>query len=127
MSSVKFIGPTKTLTTDLEPYIVNPDLVPKRVEISAEPIQEAVERLFEIPQHRSFSSFCPPDVSPKNIFKEGLLPALDIDAAIKSLDTFFKEHGDQQEEILLPLLFKITDLDNLLKEIRNRMQSILPG
>ena len=58
MSSVEFIGPTKTLSTELEPYIKNPELIPNQVEIGFvyEEIQKAVERLFEIPPEKPINS-----------------------------------------------------------------------
>jgi hypothetical protein len=126
MSSVEFIGPTKALALDLEPFIENPEKIPHSVEVGLlEQMQKAVERLFEIPPRGSFASFKePPKFSLKKIFKERIVSDFDIDKAIEIIDEHLEgKEGDNEE--ILAMLYKLIDLDHLLKDIRNRMQSIL--
>lgn len=122
MSSVEFIDPSRGSALDFEPFITLPEQVPSIVELGRlDEMQQAIERLFEVPARTTFASFQEPVIfSLQRLFRRTILDDFNIDEAISKIDSH-----DKEEEKLLHFLCTLAELNNLLEDIRNKMCSLL--
>ena len=109
----------------MQSFIDAPEKVPRRVEIAdlETVLETAVQKLFELDKDGSFATFNPPpNYSLKELFKRQILPSIVPDEAINIIDEIEEE---LQSERLLTLLYTVVSLEDVLKEIRAHMLSIV--
>jgi len=133
MEHVKYIGPQVLSAPEIQQYIDFPDIVQRQVAL--DPPKEVLEALYELfgikPGRKGFAGFeMPPLATIKSLFKIEVFPKSKIDQALDKINTAislnnqteaFEEYVDQ----LFSMLYKLTDLNEILEEVRSRMTSIL--
>jgi len=133
MEHVKYIGPQVLSAPEIQQYIDFPDIVQRQVAL--DPPKEVLEALYELfgikPGRKGFAGFeMPPLATIKSLFKIEVFPKSKIDQALDKINTAislnnqteaFEEYIDQ----LFSMLYKLTDLNEILEEVRSRMTSIL--
>jgi hypothetical protein len=137
MSNVKYIEPAITASADYNCYIKESEAfgIPQQVTTDIpDGVSYAIEELFEIPYTLSgFSHFAKPSgCHPKNLFKAYVFCDEKIKKVIKILDDQTSDERDEQddkeerdEEALHEALFLLKSFNEMHREIRSRMSSIL--
>jgi hypothetical protein len=133
MENVKYIGPQVLTAPEIQQYIDFPEIIQRQVAL--DPPKEVLEALYELfgikPGRKGFAGFeMPPLATIKSLFKIEVFPKYKIDQALDKINTAislnnqteaFEEYIDQ----LFSMLYKLTDLNEILEEVRSRMTSIL--
>ena len=136
MSNVKYIEAAITSSEDYNCYIKESEALGIPQQVSAdipEGVSHAIEELFEIPYTLpGFSHFSKPKgCHPKNLFKSYVFCDEKIKKVIRVLDDQITEEEDQgqkeerDEEALHEALFLLKSFNEMHREIRSRMSSIL--